>query len=61
MQSITLADMLARDGPLPAAFLVELFDYLREQSDFLHAVLGPGAIVPAAAARGGLVRTWCRN
>lgn len=26
--------------PLP--FLVELFDYLREQGDFLHAMLGPG-------------------
>ena len=29
-----------RKQPLP--FLVDLFDYLREQSDFLHAVLGPG-------------------
>jgi len=36
MHGITLTDMLA----LP--LLVELFDYLREQSAFLHAVLGPG-------------------
>ena len=33
----------ATGRPLP--FLVELFDYLREQSDFLHAVLGPGGDV----------------
>lgn len=26
----------------PASFLVELFDYLRGEGDFLHAVLGPG-------------------
>lgn len=26
----------------PPAFLVEMFDYLRKESDFLHAVLGPG-------------------
>ena len=29
--------------PLP--LLVELYDYLREQGDFLHAVLGPGGDV----------------
>lgn len=29
--------------PLP--FLIELFDYLRAQGDFLHAVLGPGGDV----------------
>ena len=37
-----------------AALLVDLFDYLREQGDFLHAVLGPGgrrALRPAAARR----------
>ena len=46
MQSITLADMLAfRATGRPLPFLVELFDYLREQSDFLHAVLGPGGDV----------------
>ena len=33
----------ARKKPLP--FLVELFEYLREQGDFLHAVLGPGGDV----------------
>ena len=56
MQSITLADMLAfRATGRPLPFLVELFDYLREQSDFLHAVLGPGGCaLRAAAARGGL-------
>lgn len=46
MQSITLADMLAfRATGRPLPFLVELFDYLREQGDFLHAVLGPGGDV----------------
>lgn len=46
MQSITLADMLAfRATGRPLPFLVELFDYLCEQSDFLHAVLGPGGDV----------------
>ncbi|MFR5828636.1 MAG: TetR-like C-terminal domain-containing protein [Adlercreutzia equolifaciens] len=34
---------LPRDGP--PAVPRELFDYLREQSDFLHAVLGPGGDV----------------
>lgn len=34
---------IARKRPLP--FLVELFDYLRTQGDFLHAVLGPGGDV----------------
>lgn len=46
MQSVTLADMLAfRVTGRPLPFLTELFDYLREQSDFLHAVLGPGGDV----------------
>ncbi len=43
MQNLTVRELLgyrARKKPLP--FLVELFDYLREQGDFLHAVLGPG-------------------
>ena len=46
MQGITVRSLLscrAHKKPLP--FLVELFDYLREQSDFLHAVLGPGGDV----------------
>jgi AcrR family transcriptional regulator len=34
---------VARKKPLP--FLVELFDYLRSQGDFLHAVLGLGGDV----------------
>ena len=34
---------VARKQPLP--FLVELFDYLRSQGDFLHAALGPGGDV----------------
>ena len=43
MHDITLADMLAyRVAGRPLPLLVELFDYLREQSAFLHAVLGPG-------------------
>lgn len=43
MQNVTLADMLAyRVAGRPLPLLVELFDYLREQSDFLHATLGPG-------------------
>lgn len=43
MQNLSVRELLkyrARKRPLP--FLVELFDYLREQSDFMHAVLGPG-------------------
>ena len=55
MQSITLADMLAfRATGRPLPFLAELFDYLREQSDFLHAVLGRGCARRSA-------RTWCRT
>ncbi len=34
---------IARRKPLP--YLVELFDYLRSQGDFLHAVLGAGGDV----------------
>lgn len=43
MQGITVMDLMRyrmRKQPLP--FLVDLFDYLREQGDFLHAVTGPG-------------------
>ncbi len=40
MNVTALAWYVARKKPLP--FLVELFDYLRLQGDFLHAVLGPG-------------------
>ena len=43
MQELEIRDLLkyrARKRPLPV--LVELFDYLREQGDFLHAVTGPG-------------------
>lgn len=29
----------------PIPYLVELFDYLRERGDFLHAILGPGGDV----------------
>ena len=36
--------------PLP--LLVELYDYLREQGDFLHAVLGPGGVCACAAPCG---------
>lgn len=46
MQNLTVRELLryrARKQPLP--FLVELFNYLREQGDFLHAVLGPGGDV----------------
>lgn len=43
MQDLTVGELLGyrtRKKPLP--LLVDLFDYLREQGDFLHAVLGPG-------------------
>ena len=43
MADVTLADMLAyRVAKRPLPLLVELFEYLRDQGDFLHAVLGPG-------------------
>ena len=42
MERVSIADMAAyrlkKTSPL---FLVELFDYLRSEGDFLHAVLGP--------------------
>lgn len=43
MRELGLKTVLAyrvKKRPLP--FLVDLFDYLRGQGDFLHAVLGPG-------------------
>lgn len=43
MKGLTVLDLMryrARKKPLP--FLVNLFDYLREQGDFLHAVTGKG-------------------
>ena len=46
MQDLTVRKLLAyraRRQPLP--LLVDLFDYLRDQGDFLHAVLGPGGDV----------------
>ncbi|MDO4399538.1 MAG: TetR/AcrR family transcriptional regulator [Coriobacteriia bacterium] len=46
MGDLSMANVLyhiARKQPLPA--LVEIFDYLRTQGDFLHAVLGPGGDV----------------
>ena len=42
MQGLTVMDLVryrVRKQPLP--FLVNLFDYLREQGDFLHAIMGP--------------------
>lgn len=42
LRSFGLADLVKlRLAKEPMPFLVELFDYLREQGDFLHAVLGP--------------------
>lgn len=46
MQDLTVRSLIkyrATKQPLP--FLVDLFDYLREQGDFLHAVLGAGGDV----------------
>lgn len=40
MSMPVIALQVARKKPLP--FLVNLFDYLRSEADFLHAVLGPG-------------------
>ena len=43
MGDIQIADMVRyRRGKVPMPLLVDLFDCLREQGDFLHAVLGPG-------------------
>ena len=46
MKDLTVMDLVryrTRKQPLP--FLVDLFDYLREQGAFLHAVLGSGGDV----------------
>ena len=43
MKDLTVMDLVRyrmRKQPLP--FLVDLFDYLREQGDCLHAITGPG-------------------
>lgn len=46
MQSVTLGDMLAfRVAGRPVPALVDLFEYLRGESDFLRAVLGSGGDV----------------
>ena len=46
MQNLSVPQLLKyRAARKPLPFLVELFDYLREQGDFLHAVLGPGGDV----------------
>lgn len=63
MQELEIRDLLkyrARKRPLPV--LVELFDYLREEGDFLHAVLGPGGDVRFGprlreTVCGGLIRS----
>lgn len=42
MQRLSLKDVLRyRVNKKPMPFLVGLFDYLREQGDFLHAIMGP--------------------
>lgn len=42
MQRLSLKDVLRyRVNKKPMPFLVNLFDYLREQGDFLHAIMGP--------------------
>lgn len=46
MQSVTLGDMLTfRVAGRPVPVLVDLFEYLRGESDFLRAVLGSGGDV----------------
>ena len=63
MQELEIRDLLkyrARKRPLPV--LVELFDYLRTEGDFLHAVLGPGGDVRFGprlreVVCGGLIRS----
>ena len=51
MGRIELADVARYgSGKTPMPFLVELFDCLRGQGDFLHAILGPGGD-PAFARR----------
>lgn len=46
MERLSLVEVMrcrVRKQPMPV--LIALFDYLREQGDFLHAVLGPGGDV----------------
>ncbi len=46
MKGLNLSDIvISQSRGLPLPFLVELFDYLRQEGDFLHAVLGPGGDV----------------
>jgi len=46
MKDLNLSDIvIGQSRGLPLPFLVELFDYLRQEGDFLHAVLGPGGDV----------------
>lgn len=46
MQGLAVHELLKyRASKKPLPFLVELFNYLRNQGDFLHAVLGPGGDV----------------
>ena len=46
IQKISLFDLMRiRITKKPFPFLIDLFDYLREEGDFLHAVLGPGGDV----------------
>ena len=43
MRDVTIADLAkARVSKRPLPLLVDLFDYLRSQGDFIHAVIGPG-------------------
>ncbi len=42
LTSLTLRELMRyRVSKQPAPFLIDLFDYLRAQGDFLHAILGP--------------------
>lgn len=46
MRSLEIQDLVAaRLAKRPLPPLVELFEYLRDEGDFLHAVLGPGGDV----------------
>ncbi len=46
MKSLDMHDIIAvRVKKVPLPLLVDLFDYLRCEGDFLHAVLGPGGDV----------------
>ena len=57
MGAISLKEMLGyRVSKRPIPLLIELFDYLREQGDFFHAVLGPHG---DAAFRGRLRDCVC--